>query len=162
MKKKRKIFYFGSLLCIRIGVNQILSVLWKKKAYPLTLSQLCESIYKFFFSNQALMRSKANERPLSQSKGRRKRQGDAERRGKERAGSCLTAVLLCVFSQHQQQGKWNRAAKYANGTMRQRVWSSCRAQPSPGPWVWNAEDRLRFVQEEVTERTHCFSDNNPT
>lgn len=57
-----------------------------------------------------------------EEKGRRRILEDAMRGGKEsEEGRAESQLYCCVFSQCQQQRKWNRTAKYTNSTMRQHA-----------------------------------------
>lgn len=102
----------------------------------------CGSVNHFTvsFSKNALMRRRTNEGALSQGKAWGRKRG-----GGGGTGRAESRLYCCVFSQRQQQRKWNGAAKYTNSTMRQRAWSSCGTWPSPSSGVWNTEGRLIYT-----------------
>lgn len=147
------LFHFWPSYCIRTSVNPMLSVIRKNMAAHW---HCCGSVNHFTvsFSKNTLMSWKANEGALSQGKAWGRKRGGGGGCWEEKRGEGWRAesswLYCCVFSHRQQQRKWNGAAKYTNSTMRQRAWSSCGTWLSPGSGVWNTEDQLLFIQEELS------------
>lgn len=137
----RLLFHFWPSYCIWTGVNQTRSVIRKNMAAHW---HCCGSVNHstVSFSKNALMRWKANDEWLSQTKTWGRKRGGGGGRWEERSGRAESRLYCCQFSHRQQQRKWNGAAKYTNRTMRQWAWSSCGTWLSPGSGVWNTDDRL--------------------
>lgn len=126
----RLLFHFWPSYCIWTRANQTLTVIRKNVAAHWHCSRPVNHC-AVSFSNHALMRwnSKNEDRALSRGKARgRKTRGGEAVRGE---GGAESWPHCCVFSHRQQQRKWNGAAKYTGGTMRQRAWSSCGTLLSP-------------------------------
>ena len=129
-----------------LSSNQIVSVSWKNtNAIWHRFSPV--NPLRFLSQRTPWWDRKQMKGPLSQGKAWERKRWWEERKGD--GGRAESQLYCCVFSQHQQQRKWNGAAKYTNGTIRQQVWSSCGTWLSPGPGVWKTENCLLFIEEEL-------------